>query len=128
MMPASLRFLADESCDFAVVRALRAEGCDVVAVSEAMPRSDDRTLINLAHVEKRILLTEDKDFGWLVFVSRAESAGVILIRFPGNSRQSMVQSVVRVIRENKITLPDSFVVVQPGHIRISRKPGSPSAP
>ncbi|CAG0937031.1 hypothetical protein TFLX_05935 [Thermoflexales bacterium] len=30
----TLRFLADESCDFAVVRALRAAGFDVLAVSE----------------------------------------------------------------------------------------------
>jgi hypothetical protein len=29
-----MRFLADESCDFAVVRALRAAGHDVVAVAE----------------------------------------------------------------------------------------------
>jgi hypothetical protein len=41
----ALRFLADESCDFAVVRALRAEGYDVFAVSEAIRRSDDRELI-----------------------------------------------------------------------------------
>ena len=33
-----LRFLADESCDFAVVRALRAEGFDVLAVSKYMQR------------------------------------------------------------------------------------------
>ena len=32
---AALRFLADESCDFAIVRALRAEGYDVLAVSGA---------------------------------------------------------------------------------------------
>jgi predicted nuclease of predicted toxin-antitoxin system len=93
-----------------------------VAVSETMPRADDRTLIKLAHAEKLILLTEDKDFGWLVFVSGAESAGVILVRFPGNSRQSLVQSVVQVVREQKDKLPNSFVVVQPRHIRISRKP------
>jgi len=41
----SLRFLADESCDFAVVRALRSEGCDVLAVSEITSRSNDRALI-----------------------------------------------------------------------------------
>jgi len=35
MSPLTLRFLADESCDFAVVRALREDGFDVVAVSEA---------------------------------------------------------------------------------------------
>ena len=48
-MPTSpLRFLADESCDFAVVRALRADGYDVLAVSEVMQRSDDRELIEQA--------------------------------------------------------------------------------
>jgi predicted nuclease of predicted toxin-antitoxin system len=59
----ALCFLAGESCDFAVVRALRAEGYDVLAVSEVMRRSDDRELIDQASRERRILLTEDKDFG-----------------------------------------------------------------
>ncbi len=121
-MTASLRFLADESCDFAVVRALRAEGYDVLAVSEEMPRSDDRALIHQANEQKRILLTEDKDFGWLVFISHAESAGVILIRFPGNARRSMSPAVVRVVHEQENKLLNAFVVVQPGHIRISLKP------
>jgi predicted nuclease of predicted toxin-antitoxin system len=38
-------------------------------VSEVEKRSDDRELIERAGRENRILLTEDKDFGWLVFVS-----------------------------------------------------------
>ena len=61
-----LRFLADESCEFSVVRSVRKAGYDVLAVSEVTIRSDDINLINQAAVEGRILLTEDKDFGWLV--------------------------------------------------------------
>jgi len=60
-------FLADECCDFAAVRALRAHDHDVLAVSEFQSRSVDRDLLDLALAENRILLTEDKDFGWLVF-------------------------------------------------------------
>lgn len=122
MKHAALQFLADESCDFAVVRALRAEGYDVLAVSEIMQRSVDRDLIEQAHKEKRILLTEDKDFGWLVFASHAESAGVILIRFPGNARQTLAQTVKQVINEQGDNLLRAFVVIQPGHARISRTP------
>lgn len=117
-----LRFLADESCDFAIVRALRAEGYDVLAVSEVTQRSDDRELIEQAYREKRILLTEDKDFGWLVFVSYVESAGVILVRFPGDARQTMVQMVQKLVHEQGEQLVGAFVVVQPGHIRVSHKP------
>lgn len=57
MTPADLRFLADESCDFAVVRALGAKGYDVTAVSEYARRSVDSDLIEQAHRENRILLT-----------------------------------------------------------------------
>ena len=41
------RFLDDESCDFAIVRALRADGYDVVALTEVMTRSVDALVIEL---------------------------------------------------------------------------------
>lgn len=121
MSASALRFLADESCDFAVVRALRAEGYDVFAASEVMRRSNDRELIDQAYREKRILLTEDKDFGWPVFVSHADSAGVILIRFPGNLRQTLAQIIVQLVQEQGERLSEAFLVVQPGHTRIRHK-------
>lgn len=104
--------------------ALRAAGYDVLAVSEVMTRSVDSELIEQAGREQRILLTEDKDFGWLVFASHAESPGVILLRFPGYARQTLVQTVTRVVQEQGAKLPGTFVVVEPGQIRISRRLGT----
>ena len=105
-----------------MVRALRADGHDVTAVSESIPGSDDRDVAFVAARQQRVLLTEDKDFGWLVFVSQAESSGVVLIRYPGNARGALAESVLRLVRTHGQELPGSFVVVQPGHVRISRKP------
>ena len=123
MSTTRLRFLADESCDFAVVRTLRSAGYDVLAVAEVMTRSVDQDLIAQAGRERRILLTEDKDFGWLVFASHAESPGVVLMRFPGNARQALAQIIVQVVQEEGENLTGAFVVVQPGQVRISRKLG-----
>ncbi len=81
-----MRFLADESCDFAVVRALRRDDHEVLAVSEFQQRSVDAEVMELAREQGRILLTEDKDFGWLCFVAGMHSPGVILIRFPASGR------------------------------------------
>ena len=117
-----LRFLADESCDFAVVRTLRAAGFDVLAVSEVMTRSVDRDLIEQANREQRILITEDKDFGWLVFASHLDSPGVILIRFPGNLRQTLAAAVLHLVQDQGEQLVGGFVVMQPGRVRISHKP------
>ena len=120
MNDASLRFLADESCDFGIVKALRAEGYDVLALTEITARSVDSEVIAQASQEKRILLTEDKDFGQLVFASQADSAGVILIRYPGKTRKSLAEAVVRLVREQGNDIWNAFVVMQPGHIRMSR--------
>ena len=116
-----LRFPADESCDFSVVRALRDSGYDVTAVGEYTKRSVDNELLSQAHREHRILLTEDKDFGWLVFAGDSESAGVILIRFPAGRRSSMGQSILQLVRVHGAELENAFVVIQPGQIRFSRK-------
>jgi len=60
-----MRFLADESCDFAIVRVLRSAGHDVLAVGEFQQSSVDHQLMEMAFAEDRILLKEDKDSGGL---------------------------------------------------------------
>ena len=108
-----MRFLADECCDFAAVRSLRADGHDVLAVNEFQHRSVDKELMELALTENRILLTEDKDFGWLVFAGRVDSPGVILIRFPASARSLLAEAVVKLERVHASQLVGAFVVLRP---------------
>jgi len=117
-----MRFLADESCDFAVVKALRFAGHDVLAVSEYQQRSVDRQLMELAYAERRILLTEDKDFGWLAFVGQVDNPGVILVRFPATARLNLAASITRLVNELGPKLTGTFVVLRPGSVRISTRP------
>jgi hypothetical protein len=49
-----MRFLADESCDFHVVRTLRNAGHDVTAIIEIAPGADDGAIIDMAAREGRI--------------------------------------------------------------------------
>jgi predicted nuclease of predicted toxin-antitoxin system len=117
-----MRFLADECCDFAAVRALRAHGHDVLAVSEFQQRSVDQDVMGLALAENRILLTEDKDFGWLVFAARMDSPGVILIRFPSRARSLLADAILKLVTGHASRLAGAFVVLEPGAARISFGP------
>ncbi len=117
-----MRFLADECCDFAIVRALRAAGHDVRAVAEEAPQSPDTRVIAEAALEQRILITEDKDFGWLTYVAQADSAGVILVRFPATARQAACEALVALVTHHAAELAGGFTVVQPGQARITRRP------
>ena len=117
-----MRFLADESCDFAAVRALRAAGHDVLAVAEALPQADDERVTDLAVRGRRVLLTEDKDFGQLVYADKRATAGVILIRFPAKARGGLGNAVVELVAAQGGQLARRFVVLQPGRVRLARMP------
>lgn len=115
-------FLADESCDFAVVRALRSAGYDVTAICESAPQTQDPDVIALAARERRVLLTEDKDFGQLVYAELRDSSGVILIRFPASEREALPGAMLETVKELGDRLAGIFVVLTPRRIRIGRDP------
>ena len=53
-----MRFLAHESCDIAVVRALRAAGHDVVAVAEIARGTKDVEVLALAREGADVMLLD----------------------------------------------------------------------
>jgi predicted nuclease of predicted toxin-antitoxin system len=117
-----MRFLADESCDFTIVRALRAAGHEVLAVGELAPSAGDPDVLSLAMDEKRILLTEDKDFGEFVFARGHRAHAVLLLRYRRSARGAIADDVVRLVSEQGERLLGCFVVVRPGRVRITRPP------
>ena len=116
-----MRFLADESCDFRVVRALRAAGHDVKSVIEINPGAEDDVLVTLAIHEQRIFLTEDRDFGRLVYAA-SKPVTVILLRFPSTARATLPAAVVDFVDKHGSELDRRFVVIEPGRIRIGGHP------
>ena len=62
-----MKFIVDESAGRAVSDYLREIGYDVIAVTEVMPQADDQIILNRGARERRVLITNDKDFGELVF-------------------------------------------------------------
>ena len=86
------------------------------------PGISDDDVSALANEEARIVLTEDKDFGQLVYSGTGPYSGVILVRFPGNARQAAVESVLNLVKTTVEKLPGYFVVVQPGKIHFSKYP------
>jgi predicted nuclease of predicted toxin-antitoxin system len=119
--PQSLSFLADESCDFSVIRALRSVGYSVKAVAEISPSIPDEIVLELAVAENRLLITEDKDFGEWVFAHQHVMTGVLLIRYPASMRASMVAAVIDLIGGHATELDGRFTVLEPGRARIRKK-------
>jgi hypothetical protein len=84
-----LKFLADECCDVGLVSSLRKEEHDVQYVLEIQRGGSDDVVLRQAYQEERILLTEDKDFGELVFglakpAGKKESASLCALCLGGS--------------------------------------------
>jgi uncharacterized protein DUF5615 len=69
-----------------------------------------------------VLLTEDKDFGQLVFSAGSGASGVVLIRFPARSRAGLAVAAVEACRRLGDALANSFVVLEPGRLRVTQLP------
>ncbi|CAL8973810.1 hypothetical protein RHODGE_RHODGE_02975 [Rhodoplanes serenus] len=75
-----MRWLVDECVDAAIVEHLRAAHHDVLDIADHAPGASDAAVLALASGQGRLLLTEDKDFGDLVFRQRKEVPGLVLLR------------------------------------------------
>ncbi|MCP4105042.1 MAG: hypothetical protein GY749_05835 [Desulfobacteraceae bacterium] len=106
-----LKFLADECCDAGLVLSLRAEGYDVSYVLEEKAGVMDETVLQKAYLENRILLTEDKDFGELVYRLRKPARGIVLIRIPIEKRRLKWARLKKLINEKSEWLMGNFVVL-----------------
>jgi predicted nuclease of predicted toxin-antitoxin system len=106
-----LKFLADECCDTGIVTSLRADGHDVLYILEEKTGvSDDEVLLE-AYNEGRILLTEDKDFGELVYRLKKSSKGIILIRINVKERHMKWPCLKKLIENYSDRLSGHFVVI-----------------
>jgi predicted nuclease of predicted toxin-antitoxin system len=80
-------------------------------------------VLKKAQPEGRILLTEDKDFGQLVWAGAQEGSGVILLRYPHHARQDISTRVVDFVTQYEDRIAGLFVVIQPDKIRMRKKSG-----
>jgi predicted nuclease of predicted toxin-antitoxin system len=113
-----VRILADENIAGTIVVWLRSQGHDVLYAAESRAQTPDADLLTEAKAEDHVVLTENKDFGELVFRDRRNSHGVILLRLetlPASGRLARLQAVWNVVEAN---LPGKFLVVAETKVRI----------
>lgn len=115
-----MQLVADESCDFSIVVGLRAAGHDVISIAELMRGAEDNQVIEFASTQRRLLLTEDKDFGQLVFSAAKQNSGVVLIRYPTFARSDLTDTLTKLLADHGEALYSCFVVLEPGRVRLGR--------
>lgn len=96
----SLRLLLDEdSQDHELVRLLRSSGHDVSTVNElALRRADDKTILQRAHLDDRVLLTYNVDDFRELHDSNTPHSGIAVIcRDDDPSKDMSIADIARAL-------------------------------
>lgn len=114
-----MRFLLDQDVYELTARLLVESGCDVLRVRDlGLSRADDVTLLKTARERGCIMVTRDRDYGYLVFVEALQS-GVIYLRIAPATVKPVHAELERLLREQPFDrLKRAFTVVEPGRYRI----------
>ena len=120
-----MRFFLDESADARLAVYLARAGHDVTVIARDYPNAlDDQVVLAIAHAEGRIVITNDRDFGELVFRQRRPHAGVILFRLTRTDLPSKIARLAEVLAAYGDQL-DHFLVVTDQWIRVRQRPEAP---
>ncbi len=116
-----MTFVADENVDAPVVVRLRNDGHKVLYIAELAPSIEDDFILDFANTESAVLLTNDKDFGELVFRQRRAWFGVILLRLHEVDPSVMAEIVASVVHEHGTALLNCFTVISRTKVRIRQR-------
>jgi predicted nuclease of predicted toxin-antitoxin system len=119
LVPVVLRFLLDQSADARLVPYLRSLGHDVIRIGKDFPPGlPDSAVLALAVAEHRILVTDDRDFGELVFAHRQPHTGVIYFRLGEYAELSLKIARLDHVLARYADRLDQFLVVSRATVRV----------
>ncbi len=112
-----IKFLADVNVEKPIVDWLSKQGYDVKWIPDYDCEILDENLLKMANDEKRIVITNDKDFGELVFLQKRVSEGIILIRVKGQKVNIKLKLIKKLLQNYSDKTLNHFVIITDNKLR-----------
>lgn len=93
-------------------------GHAVVAVAEQTAQIADSTILQQAVQEERVVITNNKDFGELVFRDVQTHKGIPRLRLQDETPANRVRGVAAVVAQHLAQLPHHFTIATETSVRI----------
>ena len=115
-----LKFLIDESVGTKPSEFLNRAGYDSISISEKFSGAEDKFVLSKARKEKRIIITNDKDFGELIFYQKLNTYGIILLRLSNESAENKIEVIENFLSKYSSKIWGNFIVITDDKIRIRK--------
>lgn len=118
-----MRFLLDQSTDARLIPYLHSLGHDATRIGHDHPHGmRDSDVLAVASSEGRILITDDRDFGELIFRQGQSHTGVIFLRLGNDADLDAKIARINHVLTTHIDQLDRFLVVTQEHVRMGSPP------
>ena len=117
-----MKFLVDESAGQSIASYLRSRGYDVASVQENSPGMEDVRVCEWANREERVIVTNDKGFGELIFRERIPNRGIILLRLRDERAANRIRVISDLLASHEGRIREHFVVASEARARIRPLP------
>ncbi|MBM3211503.1 hypothetical protein FJZ33_04730 [Candidatus Poribacteria bacterium] len=112
-----MKFLVDICAGKRLADWLRDHGYDVLEVRDRAPTMEDDKILQWAYIEKRVVVTMDKDFGTLAVALNQPHNGIVrLPDVPVLERQRMMDQVI--LNHSQDLENCAIITVSRKHIRV----------
>lgn len=95
---------------------MKQTGFDSVSVIEIMKGAEDIDVIKRAKKENRIIVTNDKDFGWLATIYKPP--GLILLRLKKETIETKIKVIHNIIHKHQNSICGNMIIATEKKIRI----------
>ena len=111
--------IADENIPLPIIESLLQNSIEITSVYKDFRGIADIEIIDLAQNPPKIILTEDKDFGDLIFAYNQKQVSVILLLYHYSEMETISKILLKFLLNHAIE-NHSFIVISPKNIRIRK--------
>ncbi len=112
--------IIDENVDKHITKQLHNTDYQIFLIREYNAGISDKDVIEIAKSKKGIVITEDKDFGELVFSHDIKGCSVIFLRYDKSDYKKIIQNIIIVLKNYYYNPEHFFITITTQKIRIRK--------
>ncbi len=104
-------FLADENIPSPIIAFMESQGIDIVSIqSENLEGISDQEVLAKATMLQRVVLTQDSDFGTMVYQESVDFVGIVYLK-PGHFNANIHIETLTKLLQQKLKITPPFILI-----------------
>lgn len=122
-MPNCPKFIVDECTGPAVAKWVSSQGYETISIYDSFRGKSDIDILAMATNSGFVIITNDKDFGEMIFKEKLNHNGIILLRLNNERAGNKIEVLKKLFSRSSLELSGNFTVVTENTIRIIKTGG-----